>query len=155
MHQFLTAIWTEICAFPFVPVVIPARSIQRDTTDTVNQNVTQKNSFYPSRPKAHGDCSCEVQKGGFLCGGLCVCEGSKKFCTSFPRMLGNNSLGFSGFPRFLGIPWDSWRFPRIRMVLEDSVEPRPRGFSGFCGIFPESLGLLRILRVSTKNVRGF
>ena len=48
-----------------------------------------KNSFYPSRPKAHGDCSCEVQKGRFLCGGLCVCEGSKNFCTRFPRMVGN------------------------------------------------------------------
>ena len=33
--------WNWNCAFPFVPV-IPARSSQRDTTDTVSQNVTQK-----------------------------------------------------------------------------------------------------------------
>ena len=51
-----------------------------------------------------------------------------------------DSLGIHGDSwGFLGIPRDSKGFLRI---LDNFVESKSWGFSGFCGILPESLGIL-------------
>ena len=53
-----------------------------------------------------------------------------------------DSLGIPGDSwGFLGIPRDSWGFLRI---FDNFVESKSWGFSGFCGILPDSLGILKV-----------
>ena len=76
-------------------------------------------------------------------------QGFQKFSGRI-REDSQDSLDFHFSPGdSLGIPGDFWEFLRI---LDDSMVPRPWGFSGLCSTLGDSSGFYRFF---LKRVRGF